>query len=380
MANTKKTSTKKPYKSKKTTKTTKKVKKENIKEETTTRKINKKLTTIVAFLFAVLFIFSSYAWFSTNLNVNIRTFKMSVNRDSDLQISFDGINYDYSLELTRDLLVNTLQNTYPNHISQYAGNGFIPVSSPGITNPNSHFFDIYETSGVLYKKKKADDGFIYTGKVDESKRRTYNSYIAFDIFVKNRTGSPNPDNLYLKSTTSIIAADEDMEEEMLGLVNSFRLGVVKVGEASLTAPANEVQNMTCNNDCRSIIYEPNSKEHTAMSIERAKKYDIELEDGFKFPTYALSREGGPYYVKESVSGSPYMNTNAPYLTFQDTITTEDLDQPLFPIINGVTKIRVYVWIEGQDIDSLETNSHGADVNISIDFIKDNAGYEEFEGM
>ena len=95
MANTKKTSTKKPCKNKKT------AKKENIKkvkvEETTTRKINKKITTIVAFLFAVLFIFSSYAWFSTNLNVNIRTFTMSVNRDTDLQISFDGINYDYTI-------------------------------------------------------------------------------------------------------------------------------------------------------------------------------------------------------------------------------------------------------------------------------------------
>ena len=113
MANTKKTSTKKPCKNKKN------AKKENIKkvkvEETTTRKINKKITTIVAFLFAVLFIFSSYAWFSTNLNVNIRTFTMSVNRDTDLQISFDGINYDYTIEVTRDLLVNTLRELYNTH-------------------------------------------------------------------------------------------------------------------------------------------------------------------------------------------------------------------------------------------------------------------------
>lgn len=372
----KKTSTKKPCKTQ-----TKKVKKENIKEETQTRKINKKLTTIVAFLFAVLFIFSSYAWFSTNLNVNIRTFKMSVNRDSDLQISFDGINYDYTIELTRELLVNELQNTYPNHTSQYAGNGFIPVSSPGISNPNRDKFDMYETSGVLYKKKKADDGFIYANLTDENTRRTYNSYIAFDIFIKNKTGSPNPDNLYLKSTTQIVAADEEVEEEMLGLINSFRLGIVKVGEANHNETVNNIQNLTCNNDCRSIIYEPNSKEHTAMSIERAKKYDVEdLEDGFKYPTYALCQEGGPYYVKESVSGSPHMNQNAPYLTYQNTITEENFSEPLFPLINGITKLRVYVWIEGQDIDSLETNSHGADVNITIDFIKDDAGYEEFEGM
>lgn len=373
MAKTKKTSTKKPYK-----KTVKTAKKENIKEEAPTRKINKKLTTIVAFLFAVLFIFSSYAWFSTNLNVNIRTFTMSVNRDTDLQISFDGINYDYTIEVTRDLLVNQLQNTYPNHNSQYAGNGFIPVSSPGITDPNSSQFDMYETSGVLYQKRKAEDGFLYTERADESERRTYNSYLAFDIFIKNKTGSPNPDNLYFQNSTSIIAADEDIEEEMLGLVNSFRMGIVKIGYAPHDTPVNQIQNMTCNNDCRSIIYEPNNKEHTTMSIERAQKYGVELRDGFKFPTYALSAAGGPYYVKESVSGSPNMNLNAPYLTYQETITEDNFGDPLFPLENGVTKARIYVWIEGQDIDSLETNSKGADVNISIDFIKDTSGYEDYE--
>ncbi len=369
-------------KTKKKTISTKKPKKTTKKkvavQETTTRKINKKLTTLVAFAFAVLFIFSSYAWFSTNLNVNIRTFKMSVNRDSDLQISFDGINYDYTIEVTEELLTKTLQNTYPNHTSQYAANGFIPVSSPGITNANSHYFDMYETSGVLYKKKREDDGFIYTEKTDETNRRTYNSYLAFDIFIKNRTGSPNPDNLYYQASTSIIATDEEIEDEMLGLVNSFRLGIVKVGSAAHDTPVNQIQNLTCNNDCRSIIYEPNSKEHTAMSIERANKYNINLQDGFKFPTYALREAGGPYYVKESVSGSPSMNLNASYLTLQETITEENFDDPLFPLVNGVTKARIYVWIEGQDIDSLETNSRGADVNITIDFIKDTAGYEDYE--
>ena len=71
-----------------------------------------------------------------------------------------------------------------------------------------------------------------------------------------------------------------------------------------------------------------------------------------------------------------MYLNAPYLSYQETITDENFSEPLFPLENGVTKARIYVWIEGQDIDSLETNSKGADVNITIDFIKDTAGYED----
>ena len=70
---------------------------------------------------------------------------------------------------------------------------------------------MYETSGVLYKKKKSEDGFLYTEKAKEDERRTYNSYLAFDIFIKNKTGSPNPDNLYFQTSTSIVAADENID-------------------------------------------------------------------------------------------------------------------------------------------------------------------------
>ena len=59
-------------------------------------------------------------------------------------------------------------------------------------------------------------------------------------------------------------------------------------------------------------------------------------------------------------------------------TEEEFDRPLFPIPNGITKIWVYVWLEGQDIDSLETDSKGAEVSISISFVKDTQGYAEYE--
>jgi hypothetical protein len=50
----------------------------------------------------------------------------------------------------------------------------------------------------------------------------------------------------------------------------------------------------------------------------------------------------------------------------------------FEIPNGITKARVYVWIEGQDVDSLETDSEGAEVEIGIDFTKDTAGWDAFD--
>ena len=338
------------------------------------RKINKRVAILVSIFFGILFIFSTYAWFSTNLNVKIKMFKLSVNKNSDLSISFDGIEYDYTIELTQDFILNELVNTYPTHNSQWNANGFIPVSSRGVTNPNDPRFEFYETSGVLYKKKKTDDGFLYTKRSTEEEPRKYNSYIAFDVFIKNKNGSPMPDNLYFNTDTSVVTL-EDLPDEMMGLVNSFRVGIVKIGSAPLESTPEELQAITCNNDCESIIYEPNSKNHTALSIERAKKFDVELVDGIEFPTYAYKKAGGPIYLYNSVSGSP--NLDEEYFELQETITEDDFDEPLFKIPNAVTKVRIYIWIEGQDIDSLETHSDGTEVDINLSFIKDTEGWNYF---
>ena len=100
------------------------------------------------------------------------------------------------------------------------------------------------------------------------------NYIAFDLFLKNITGSPVSDNLYIDEGTNVIV-DEGNTEQIQGLINSVRIGFVKIGTVSRTATINEIQNMECNNNCEMIIYEPNSTSHTDLSIERAKKYNVD---------------------------------------------------------------------------------------------------------
>lgn len=332
------------------------------------------ILSIVILLLGILFIFSSYAWFSTALNVKIKEFNMVVSKNGGLTISFDAINFDSSVELSRDILINDVTKTYPNHVNQWALNGLTPVSSNGISENNSYFFDIFATSGVKYKNRKKENGFIYTDKVVDKKPRSYNSYIAFDVFFKNVTGSPVPDNLYFDQDTSITMVSEE-NEEMRGLTNSLRIGIVKVGTLPLDANPTDIQNLQCQGKCEAIIFEPYSRNHSELSRERATKYEINLLDGKTFPTYAMIKEGGPIYVKDNVSGSPNLDLN--YFALQNTIHEEDFERPLFEIPDGITKARVYLWVEGQDIDSLETDSEGADLYVDINFIKDTVGYEKF---
>jgi len=341
--------------------------------KTKIKKINRKQTFIIILLFGTLSIFATYAWFSTNLNVKIKTFNMIVTKNGGLSISFDGINFDTFVEISRDELIRNIINTYPSSKNQWASTGLTPVSSNGITNHNSSTFNMFETDGgVRYRNKNKNNGFIRTSLMAEDERREYNRYIAFDLFFKNETGSPISDNLYLDTGTAV-TMEEGASEEMRGLLNSVRIGFVKVGSVTHEASVSEIQNIQCNNNCSSIIYEPNSTSHTDLSIERAKKYGVNLINGQNFPTYASIREGGPIYVANTVSGSANIDSN--YFALQSTRKEGEIDQPLFEIPDGITKARVYVWIEGQDIDSLETDSTGSSISISINFVKDTAGYE-----
>ena len=299
---------------------------------------------------------------------------MIVSRNSGLSISFDAINFSNSIEISEDMLINKLVDTYPNNLSQWSSNGLVPVSSPGIINNNNYFFEIYRSSGVKYKDRNHDKGYITTSLFVEKERRSNNSFIAFDLFFKNETGSPISDNLFLAEGTEFLMTS-DSNEEMSGLVNSARIGFVKVGSVSHDTPVTTIQNLQCNNNCQSIIYEPNSTNHSSLSIERAKKFGINLKDGYEFPTYAYKKAGGPFELTDTISGSVGLDYN--YFKLQETISVNALDEVLFTIPDGITKVRVYVWIEGQDIDSLETDSEGAEVSISINFIKDTFGYTEY---
>lgn len=337
-------------------------------------KANLKMMFLVILSFGVLFIVASYAWFSTNLNVKVNMFQMSVTKNTGLTISLDGINFDTYVEISEDILINQLKNRYPNNESQWSSNGLTPVSTNGIIDSNQNRFDIYASSGVRYKNLEMKNGYIRIINAYEDGINGYSNYIAFDLFFKNDSGSPIPDNLYLEKDTEIKLA-EDTNEEMEGLFNSIRLGFLKIGSVSLGADIDTIQNISCNNACTSIIYEPNHTVHNSLSIERAEKNGVTLVSGEYFPTYGCVKSGGPIFIADAVSGSPRLDQN--YFKLQETIKYEDLSNPLFSLPSGITKVRVYLWIEGQDIDSLETDSQGSKLDVSINFIKDTAGYEEY---
>lgn len=333
------------------------------------KKRNYNVALVVTFIMGVICIVSTYAWFYASLDVKVKFINLKVENDSGLTISLDGVNFGSSIQISKDDLIENLKTVYPNNTSQWPVYGLRPVSTNGIKTSNDEKFDIYYSSSAEYRDDKKIDTYLTTKKTSERTINGISSFVAFDIFLRNKTGSPVSDNLYLDEGTSVLL-DGDSTEEMQDLLNSIRIGFLRIGSVSLESTVNEIQNVKCNNSCQSIIYEPHSTEHTNLSIEKAKKYNINLMNGTYYPTYAMINAVNGINIMDIADGSDTKN-------FSLQITRLDFNQSLFEIPDGITKVRIYIWLEGQDIDSLETKSTGANLSINLNFIKDTAGYDYF---
>jgi hypothetical protein len=340
---------------------------------------------VITFFSSILLIISSYAWLSVSMNVKVEFVDLIVSSDSGLFISLDGIEYSDSVVISLNSVITDLKDTYPSNTNQWAVGGLWPVSSNGIRTPNNDKFDIY--FGEISRYPRTTKKYLNTTLVKEDAPKANNIYLAFDLFLKNVSGSPKNDNLYLKDTfvdfgehapldfndDTFDDTPEEIKTAMSGIMNSMRFGFVKVGSVSSKSSIGTIQNIQCNNNCQMIIYEPNYLSHSEGSIAKAAERGITLVDGIYNPTYAVINEG--LYLEhtngQEGSGIPL---DTAHFTLQNAIT--NFSKPMFQIPNGVTKVRTYFWLEGQDVDSLETNSKGANVYLMINFEKDLAGYEE----
>lgn len=336
-----------------------------------------KLLVMIAFFSAILIIVATYAWLSASLNVKIKFFDLVVASDSGLFISLDGVNFGSEIEITLDTVIRDLNKTYPHHTNQWAGAGLWPVSTIGIKDANQDRFNVFKGEIVKYRHYQERKKYLATFLIGEPEANTINQYIAFDLFLKNISGSPKNDNLFLLEDT-FVELDEKISDDdkkaMSGIVDSMRFGFIKIGSVATTEPVSVIQNIKCNNNCQMVIFEPNGTSHSAVAIEKAAELGVIIKDGEYVPTYAVIKEGERLEHPNGHIGSGFP-LDSEHFALQETIKETDLIKPIFEIPHGITKMRIYVWLEGQDIDSLETTSRGAALGIGINLEKDLAGYE-----
>ena len=241
----------------------------------------------------------------------------------------------------------------------------------------------------------------------------------------------NEEAIYLNTNSSVnVATDGGVENT--GIENSIRVAFTQLGrvEGDTTDQAT-ITGITCADNadgaaqvtgiCRNAqIWEPNDTDHvdnainwyntsclarTAADVDADASYTDgdtttcnTISNGTSYPTYAISRridvtdqvnvyDGTAFnkYTANSIESSEYPTYSAADEEGKDayklvsfpyfTDTMKDIpgaDRPQFMTLapNSITKLRVYIYLEGQDIDNYDFAQLGAKVSVNFGFTKE----------
>jgi len=340
---------------------------------------------LLLFLTVILLATSTYAWFTSNRSVTIADIDVTVSTSSGIQISTDANSWKALIsnnDITTGYSFDVGQSSNGQSIELIDENMFnlgnlTPVSTAGVV-----------TNGklVMYKgviDDKNDDGVLglTTTVSPEAKSTTVGDFIAFDIFLKlDQAGT-----VYLDVGSGATVTGNNQNK---GAQYAVRMGFVVEGNGASTLAPKTLAGY--NSGTTALIVEPNYDAHISYGIEQARLYyqDYTYEDG----TYADLQvgTGNGYVTWDGVSGTiadgaeiPWANTNATdtaakFTTMTSNLTRTDADFSAgtgtptdigLSLSAGVTKIRVYLWMEGQDIDC-DTYASGSNITFNIGFTLD----------
>jgi predicted ribosomally synthesized peptide with SipW-like signal peptide len=317
------------------------------------RKTNLKSTILLLLLAAILLIASTYAWFTSNKTVTISTIDVNVAAVNGLQISTDASNWK-SIITKAEIIAG-----YSNSTNQVPS-VLEPCSTSKQYDSSTGFMKMYhgtvtdnETTGAYQlattlQTETQESGETATGK-----------FVAFDMFLK----VDQETTIYLTTASAVTGASND--DTSRGLQNAARVAFVKEGNKATGTSVSELQGLKALDETSAdiIIWEPNNNAHTASAISNA--YDTYGN------TITSTDVVSPYYgVNSAFEGVALSNTDSTYFTSItsdiSTGTTMDGYQEFTTLAAGVTKYRVYMWIEGQDVDC-ENNASGSNLNFDLQF-------------
>ncbi len=266
-------------------------------------------------------------------------------------------------------------------------------------------------------------------------------YIAFDLFIRNFSGHAYYDNLdiyneeaiYLTTDSEVTVGSTGVEDT--GIENSVRVAFAQIGRVNgTTTDVATITGIKCipgenspvTGICRTAqIWEPNDTLHdenairfydtscrpritpqddseNPTDIRDAAAYTLSghcgtVADGTARKTYAIGRvvevadkidvyDGTQYNGYEATTRETYNDTSLALYDFDYFTDTErdmtGMDRPTFMTLapNSITKVRVYVWIEGQDVDNYDFSVIGKQIVVGFGFTKERFTEEEAQGL
>ena len=336
------------------------------------RKLNSLLLPLL--LTAIMLIMSTYAWFSANRAVSIEGITAKVSAAEGLQISLDGKTWGATVTVNEDTLLAAKDfNDYilPNELH--------PVSTIGATSSGEiQFYDgmVSSDGKVLNSAAAATQSSFGASAAQNGK------YIVFDVYLKN-SSSKTVDDLLLNTGTKVQLGAQTGKEgvENTGLENSVRaaFALYPTGVAFTESQANIA---AITGTPVVSIWEPNYNKHIAeVATNDTTRVPSTTSD---FLTFGLINAGdGTLTGINGTADTSFMKrfttvrtdatlTKQYYLTDVNGAVTSSsytAGDKLQLQANKISKLRVYIWLDGQDPDCIDTASTGKYLDFVLNLAK-----------
>lgn len=329
-----------------------------MKEKRTKRKNKRKiLLSILMIIFTgIILTASTYAWFTANKTVKVDQIDVNVAASNGLQVSVDAITW--KTVISNDDIKGA-SATYPGAVNQLPNttNAMVPVSTAGDVTAATGFLNMYK--GEI----NSDDLGNYTlaaAKTTEVNGIT-GDFIAFDLFFQVTNVTP----IYLTSSSNVQALNTST-----GIENAGRVAFVPQGTtANGTLPAT-IQALKAADNTGWKLWEPNYDVHTASAVANANSnYGIVTTttggtqlayNGVKADIPAASN------IRLNSTDPTYFTAMTPTISSVAAGIPTDAYANAFTLQPGITKMRVYMWVEGQDVDC-ENDASGGSLSYNLQF-------------
>ena len=429
-----------------------------------TRRI--KRLALICTLSTVILVVSTYAWFVGMKTVNVSSFDVEIAATDGLSLSLNGKYWSDSVTINKENYINKnataltdASSIYSGATNTWGGKGLVPISTIGQVDATSSRLIMFEkgslttTPGGYRLMASRVKNETVTANTEEG-----NGYVAFDLFVRNLSGSAyyadynqlNEEAIYLTQNSSVTIADAGASQDKTGIENSVRVAFAQIGRVEAEkddennsisdAKATLVQGIKCTGAATGVtaicdryaqIWEPNDTKHVQNAINwynvackarsgadltatgsysgscgtlangtYSQTYAVGTEIGYDDKIDVYDSESGVYNTYDTSiykkDGSVFEITGTTKTADTDIISTElspttadaklykynyfrdtekmltGMDRPTFITLapNSITKIRVYVYLEGQDVDNYDFASLGKAIKVNFGFTKE----------
>lgn len=375
---------------------------------------------------AIVFGTATYAWFIGMRTVNVTPFEVQIASTDDLQLSLNGTAWSDTVSINGSNFDDPYDDgSYSTNTNTWGGRGLIPMSSIGIINTTYSRLTLFEKGSLTATK----GGYRLMASRVNNDTTTPDGYVAFDLFIKNSSGTEyyttndplNEEAIYLTNDSKVTVGSNGVANT--GIENSVRVAFAQIGRVeATTTTASTIQGITCADDstnritgiCRTAqIWEPNDTNHvgdalhwynTTCKARSGASTNLDASyngacgtvvNGQAYPTYAIGKEIDAMNAVDVYDGSAFngyegsvASTEAiaistaegnagkylyAYPYFTDTMKLKTgVERPAFITLapNSITKVRVYIYIEGQDIDNYDFASIGKQISVNFGFTKE----------